>query len=262
MWFEYLLLCEETNYGWKEWRDIYISIRESGIYPDYCQSWPQMWWMKLLWMSKWSVCCLCIPVLWHYPNSDKQLFLQIDDSFECSFGIMAYYLKDSYNWIPDTTILIYQIELVMFLNRCLTNYETNYNPLELEVACLVLYCKQLRTLLYSNRYRIVVFIDHDSIYGIVNRTSLDIVSIDRINRHFVNVSIYLTTYLLDIYHLSGRFNLIPDALSCLKTLEDTEIWQYDEESVLDVLWNEVLSIDTSISVFFLSEAQIMDKMCQ
>ncbi len=43
----------------------------------------------------------------HYLNSDKQLFLQIDSSLEYGFDVMAYHLKDNYNWIPDMTILIY-----------------------------------------------------------------------------------------------------------------------------------------------------------
>ncbi len=73
----------------------------------------------------------------HHLNSDKQLFLQIDGFLEYSFNIMAYHLKDGYNWTPGTTIPVYQIESVMFLNHCLTSYETNYSPLELEMACLV-----------------------------------------------------------------------------------------------------------------------------
>ncbi len=73
----------------------------------------------------------------HHPNPDKQLFLQIDGSFECDFDIMTYHLKDSYNWTFGTTILVYQIKSVMFLNRCLTSHEINYSPSELEVAYLV-----------------------------------------------------------------------------------------------------------------------------
>ncbi len=69
----------------------------------------------------------------------------------------------------------------------------------------------------------------------MNQTSLDTVSTNHINHHLVNTSIYLATYPLDIYHLPGHLNPIPDTLSHLKTPEDTEIWQYDEESVLDTL---------------------------
>ncbi len=160
---------------------------------------------------------------------------------------MAYHLKDGYNWTPDTTILMYQIELVMFLSRCLISHEINYNPSELEVACLVWCCKQLRTLLHSSRYRIVVLTDHDSICDIVNWTSLDIVSTNRANRRLVNILVYLAAYPLDVYHFPGRLNLVLDVLLYFKMLEDAEIWQYDEEPMLDIFWDEVLSI------LFLSE---------
>ncbi len=33
----------------------------------------------------------------HPPNPDKQLFLQIDGSLECGFGVMVYHFKDGYN---------------------------------------------------------------------------------------------------------------------------------------------------------------------
>ncbi len=150
----------------------------------------------------------------------------------------------------------------MFLSCCLTNYETNYSLSELEVACLVWCCKQLRMLLYSNRYRIVILTDHDSICGIVNRTNLDTISTNHTNRRLVNTSIYLTAYLLDVYHLPGRFNLIPDTLSHLKTPEDTETQQCNEEPMLDTLWDEVPPIDIPAPVLFLSKTQITDKICQ
>ncbi len=96
----------------------------------------------------------------------------------------------------------------------------------------------------------------------MNRTSLDTVSTYYTNRHLVNVSGYLAIYPLDVYHLPGRLNLVPDVLSCLKTSKDTKTQQCDEESVLDALWDEVLPIDTSISVLFLSKVQIINKMHQ
>ncbi len=73
----------------------------------------------------------------YHPNSNKQFFLQINGSFEYSFDIMTYHFKDSYNWISDITIPIYQIELMIFLNCCFINNKTNYNSLKLEMVCLI-----------------------------------------------------------------------------------------------------------------------------
>ncbi len=94
----------------------------------------------------------------------------------------------------------------------------------------------------------------------MNRISLDIVSTDHTNCYLVNVSIYLATYPLDIYHLLGCFNLVSDTLSYLKIPEDAEIWQCNEELVLDIFWNEVLPIDTYISVLFFSKVQITNEI--
>ncbi len=96
----------------------------------------------------------------------------------------------------------------------------------------------------------------------MNWTSLDIVSMDHSNHRLVNTSVYLATYPLDIYHLPGRLNLIPNALSHLKTPEDAETWQCDEEPVLDTFWDEVPPIDTPTPILFLSEAQITDEIRQ
>ncbi len=96
----------------------------------------------------------------------------------------------------------------------------------------------------------------------MNWTSLDTVSMDHANRRLVNISVYFAIYPLDVYHLLDRFNLIPDTLSYFKTSEDTETRQYDKEPMLDMFWNEVLSIDILASVLFLSETQITDKIYQ
>ena len=87
----------------------------------------------------------------------------------------------------------------------------------------------------SNKY-IVVLIDHKAIYGIVNIINLNILSTDCINRRLTNISIYLSTYSLDVYHILRRLNFVPDAFSRLQTLRDDAI-RVDEivEPALDVI---------------------------
>src|SRR3569833_2481688 len=103
----------------------------------------------------------------------------------------------------------------MFLRRCLTQAELKYGSSELEVACLVWACKRLRTMLHSNRHRIIVLTDHDSTKGIVNSTSLNTTSTDRANRRLSNASIYLSSYPLVVVLLLGCFFLVLVALSRL-----------------------------------------------
>ncbi len=91
-------------------------------------------------------------------------------------------------------------------------------------------------LLYSNNKRIVVFIDYDSIKGIINNTMLNTGFIERTNCRLINASVYLSVYLLEIHHILKRLNLVPNALLQLRTKRDNIVCINNEaESILDVL---------------------------
>ncbi len=201
---------------------------------------------------------LCTKLSLHHVDPDKPLFLQIDGSLERGFGVMAFHLKDDYIWQKGTPIPATALEPVMFLSRCLTKPELRYGPSELEVACLVWACKRLRTMLHSSNHPIIVLTDHDSTRGIVAQTSLQTTSTDRANRRLVNASIYLSSYQLEVYHLPGRLNLVPDALSRLKTPSDEKTKEKDTEPTLDAVWDGY----PGEVALFLTEVQMTDDMHQ
>ncbi len=122
----------------------------------------------------------------------------------------------------------------MFFFCCLTKEELCYGSLELEVVYFVWICKWLRILLYSNNYWIVVLIDYKAIRKIVYHSILNIISIDRVNRRFTNVSVYLSVYLLEIYYIFGRFNYMSDALLYFYTINDDTVRKSIVELVLDM----------------------------
>jgi hypothetical protein len=94
-------------------------------------------------------------------------------------------------------------------------------------------------LLYSNNKCIMVFIDYNAIYSIVKSTNLNTTFIDRVNRCFTNVSVYLSIYLLDVYYIFSCFNLVLDALSYLRAIEDDTVRANNEaEPALDAIWDE------------------------
>ncbi|KAK9769283.1 putative Reverse transcriptase [Seiridium cardinale] len=67
-------------------------------------------------------------------------------------------------------------------------------------------------------------------------------SADKGNRKLVNSSIYLSQYGLQVYHLPGRLNFVPDALSRLRAVQDAAspnqpIKRSNEEPVLDNIWH-------------------------
>jgi hypothetical protein len=75
-------------------------------------------------------------------------------------------------------------------------------------------------LLYFNNKRIIVFIDYNSINGIVRNTNFNTTSIDRTNRCFTNTLVYLSIYLLDVYYILNRLNFVLDILSRFRTTKD------------------------------------------
>jgi len=92
----------------------------------------------------------------------------------------------------------------------------------------------LRTLLYFNRYKVVVLTDYKSIRGIVHYSILNITSIDQANCRLINASVYLSIYQLDMYYIPGCLNFMPDVFSRLRILGDDVVCKDDAELVLDV----------------------------
>jgi len=147
-----------------------------------------------------------------------------------------YYLKEGYNWKPGSSIPAIEIEPIMFFSRYFTRVEQCYNSSKLEIACLVWVCKRLYILLYSNNKRIIIFTDHNSINDIMKNINLNTISTNRINRRLTNTSVYLSIYLLNIYHISGRLNLVPDIFLCFQTVGN-DVIQVDNEAepALDII---------------------------
>ena len=90
-------------------------------------------------------------------------------------------------------------------------------------------------MIHSARMPVVVLTDHAATRGIVEQTTLDTSSTNRANRRLINVSIYLSQYDLKVYHLPGRLNFVPDALSRLTALGDL-VEREDGDAILDSIW--------------------------
>jgi hypothetical protein len=120
---------------------------------------------------------------------------------------------------------------------------------------LVWACKRLRTILHSSNHQIIVLTDHDATRRIVNQTTLNTTSTDRANRRLINALIYLSAYPLDVYHLPGRLNFVPDALSRLEAVGDTQQRTRTAEPMLDNLWEKE-------AVLYIAEAQMSNDLKQ
>ncbi len=91
-------------------------------------------------------------------------------------------------------------------------------------------------MLYLNNKRVIIFIDYEAIYNIVNTISLNTLSTDRTNRRLTNALIYLSAYSFNVYYILRQLNLISDAFSRLRTLGDNVI-RIDKtvEPILDII---------------------------
>ncbi len=128
---------------------------------------------------------------------------------------------------------------MIFFNYWFIEAEQHYRSLELEVVCLIWVYKRLRTLLYLNNKCIVILTDHDVIYNIVKNINFNIISIDCANCCLTNISVYLSVYLLDIYYIPGRLNLVPNAFLHFRIIKDDIIRTDNEtESTFDTIWDE------------------------
>ena len=160
------------------------------------------------------------PTILYYFDPDKVLFLQVDAYIERGFGVIVFYLANSYIQVPGTIIPSNKVRPIIFLSRYLIGLETHYGPSKQEVVYLVQVVKKLHTIIHSLNHLVVVLIDYVAIKGIVEKSPLTTTSIECSNRRLIYIVIYLSKYNLQIYYLLGRLNFVLDTLSRLKALQD------------------------------------------
>ncbi|KAK4158831.1 hypothetical protein QBC43DRAFT_223424, partial [Cladorrhinum sp. PSN259] len=95
--------------------------------------------------------------------------------------------------------------------------------------------KKLRTMFHSSKNPIIVFTDYSATKGIVENSNLNTGSTDRDNKRLRSAACYLSGYNLKVYHIPGKKNYVPDALSRLRALKDGPNKQSGER-VLDDIW--------------------------
>ncbi len=97
---------------------------------------------------------------------------------------------------------------------------------------------------------------------IVHHNTLNTTSTNRINQRLINVSVYLSVYLLEIYYIFNRFNYIPNALSCLRIINDDTVRKNIVESILNIFWDEDPGIEVENLFLILSKIYIDDILRQ
>lgn len=160
---------------------------------------------------------------------------------------MVYHCKDE----GQTTDLPRKstIEPILFLSKMLNDAEQRYWLTELEVAGLVWTIRKIRHMIEASEHPTIIYTDHAATLGIVKQTSLNTVSVEKLNLRLVRASEYLQQFRLDVRYKPGRTHFAPDALSCLASRETKRRSDEQQEGILDTLHTaakETWALATSI----------------
>ena len=127
------------------------------------------------------------------PDFDKCFKLAVDAS---DVGIGAVLLQEDNNGIDHP---------VCYFSKKFNKHQKNYSTIEKECLALILAIQQFEVYLFSSTSPIVVFSDHNPLsflHKLKNK-----------NQRLLRWSLLLQEFNLDIRHIKGKDNIIPDALS-------------------------------------------------
>ena len=127
------------------------------------------------------------------PDFDKCFKLAVDAS---DVGIGAILLQEDRNGIDNP---------VCCFSKKFNKYQKNYSTIEKECVALILAIQHFEVYLTSSTSPIVVFSDHNPLsflHKLKNK-----------NQRLLRWSLLLQEFNLDIRHIKGKDNIIPDALS-------------------------------------------------
>ena len=165
----------------------------------------------------------------------RQLWIDLDALKEFGFGAHVYH--DKMDQSRDTPPPQKSLNSILFLSCLLTDTETRYWPTELEVAGLVWVVKKVQHMIETTKQpSMIIYMDHAATVSIIQQTSLNTTSVEKLNLCLICVSEYLQHFQLDVHYHPGKSNVVPDALSHLANQEITP----NTETTLDVLHSTTL----------------------
>ena len=127
------------------------------------------------------------------PNFNKEFMLAVDASDVGAGGVL---LQEDDNGVDH---------LVCYFSRKFNKHQKNYSTAEKECLSLILALQHFEVYLTSSSSSIVVFRDHNPLTFIHKMKNK--------NHRLLRWSLLLQEYNLDIKHIRGKDNIIPDALS-------------------------------------------------
>ena len=132
------------------------------------------------------------PASWRQPRPSFWK-LAVDAS---DFGAGSVLLQEDDNGV-DHPVCYYSVKF--------NKHQRNYSTIEKECLSLILALQHFKVYLASSVARIVIFTDHNPLIFIHKMKNK--------NQHLLRCSLMLQEHNLDITHIKGKYNTIPDALS-------------------------------------------------
>ena len=127
------------------------------------------------------------------PNFDRYFNLAVDTS---DVGAGSVLLQEDDNGVDHP---------VCYFSKTLHKHQRNYSTIEKECLSMILALQHFEVCLSSSATPIVVFSDHNPLTFIHKMKNK--------NQRLLRWSLMLQEYNLDIRHIKGKDNIIPDALS-------------------------------------------------
>lgn len=153
-----------------------------------------------------------------HQDASKVLFMDIDASKDYGFGAMIFHVKDSWPGLVEQNFKRSPtrdvVEPIAFYSRSLSAAERKFFPTELEIACLVWVLRKARHMVDA-ACRTVVYTDHASNVDIAKQAT-NSTPAGGTNLRLVNAAITIQSFRnLEVFHIPGKINIVPDALSRL-----------------------------------------------
>ena len=178
---------------------------------------------------------------------DRVLWIDLNDFKEREFEIMIFHLKRDV--IMHITIsLKTQIESIMFLSKLFITAKMNYWLTKLKMTALIWIVKKVKHLIESFKFFVIIQIDHSTTIDICRQKLIIFTnSFIRSNIRLVRASQYLSQFSLDVRHKSKKNNIVSDALSRLKSIDDSIPGvEYSEFDALHAFVYNTFSYNTTL----------------
>ncbi|CAI6082148.1 unnamed protein product [Clonostachys chloroleuca] len=164
----------------------------------------------------------CLKLKLVHPDDNRQLFVKLDAS-KRGFGVTLFYHDGNFDpKNPVGSLDKSRIQYLGFWSKLLSQAERNYWPTELEVAALVWVATKNMSIFHGAKNRIIVLTDHSAMAPIVRQKSMKTTDVLKMNHRLQSASIFLSQFDIDVYHIPGKLNVVPDALSRLPRTDDEE----------------------------------------